>query len=375
MPRRMALPSGIYAPRDPAASALYQVVRDHYETLRVEAARFPDGERLPRFVEEEFEGFLRCGWHAGGFARFRVYPVPAGASGGVFVQGTRLLSELWRAPHDRTGRAPGGSRRAGCSLEAVGVHPATPACGMLLAWRHDLCKAVAGALYRAVQGHLRSWALTRGWGRPAAARSSSCSGLAERSASTSTCTHSSWTACWRAIRTARPGSTGRRRHGGRRSGRPGGDCADLHPFCRGTVSTRTTGRAERRFRGGGRHCWRDWRPVCSPGASRWQPSINRRVARSASTPASRCGTNRSALNMLTGVKLRRCSRPQPDGDRTRMNPHKHEVETGVTMHRRQRRWWFALAVMALLTCGGAGLRRRRTSTSLAKCPGRSGSST
>ncbi len=32
--RRVALPSGAYAPRDPAASVLYQVVRDHYETFR-----------------------------------------------------------------------------------------------------------------------------------------------------------------------------------------------------------------------------------------------------------------------------------------------------------------------------------------------------
>ena len=30
----MALPSGAYAPRDPAASVLYQIVRDYYETFR-----------------------------------------------------------------------------------------------------------------------------------------------------------------------------------------------------------------------------------------------------------------------------------------------------------------------------------------------------
>ena len=30
-----------------------------------------DGEGLPRFVEQEFRDFLRCGWLAGGFARFR----------------------------------------------------------------------------------------------------------------------------------------------------------------------------------------------------------------------------------------------------------------------------------------------------------------
>jgi len=82
----MALPSGSYAPREPAASVRYQVVRDHYQTFRVEAAGARDGEGLPRFVVDEFEAFLRCGWLptpprtvrvagapglAGGFARFR----------------------------------------------------------------------------------------------------------------------------------------------------------------------------------------------------------------------------------------------------------------------------------------------------------------
>jgi hypothetical protein len=50
---------------------LNQIVRDHYETFRAEAARLRDGEGLPRFVEDEFQAFLRCGWAAGGFARFR----------------------------------------------------------------------------------------------------------------------------------------------------------------------------------------------------------------------------------------------------------------------------------------------------------------
>jgi len=64
---------------------LYQIVRDHVATFRTQAARVCDGEGLPRFIEDEFEGFLRCGWLpprraqsarwgprlAGGFARFR----------------------------------------------------------------------------------------------------------------------------------------------------------------------------------------------------------------------------------------------------------------------------------------------------------------
>src|SRR5438093_5208073 len=68
---RVAAPSTSYGPRCPGQAALYQVVRDHFETFRAQAASLRDGEGLPRFVEQEFRGFLRCGWLAGGFARFR----------------------------------------------------------------------------------------------------------------------------------------------------------------------------------------------------------------------------------------------------------------------------------------------------------------
>jgi len=47
------------------------VVCDHFETFRVEASRVHERAGLPRFIDEEFRGFLRCGWLAGGFARFR----------------------------------------------------------------------------------------------------------------------------------------------------------------------------------------------------------------------------------------------------------------------------------------------------------------
>jgi len=53
----------------PARSASCQVVRDHVETFRAQAASLRDGDGLPRFVEREFREFLRCGWLAGGFAR------------------------------------------------------------------------------------------------------------------------------------------------------------------------------------------------------------------------------------------------------------------------------------------------------------------
>lgn len=50
---------------------LYRVVRDHLETFCVQSAALRGGEGLPRFVEEEFRAYLRCGWLAAGFARFR----------------------------------------------------------------------------------------------------------------------------------------------------------------------------------------------------------------------------------------------------------------------------------------------------------------
>ena len=70
-PLCVALSSVRYEPRSPARNVLYQVVQEHFETFREEAARLRDGEGLPRFVGQEFRDFLRCGWLAGGFARFR----------------------------------------------------------------------------------------------------------------------------------------------------------------------------------------------------------------------------------------------------------------------------------------------------------------
>lgn len=55
----MARSSG-YEPRSPAQGVLYQVVRDHYETFRAQAARSCDGAGLPRFVQEEFEDEHPC---------------------------------------------------------------------------------------------------------------------------------------------------------------------------------------------------------------------------------------------------------------------------------------------------------------------------
>ena len=75
---RVGALSTTYEPRHPAQSLLYQIVREHFETFRAQAASLRDGEGLPRFVEQEFRDFLQCGWLAGGLARFHSRPAIRG---------------------------------------------------------------------------------------------------------------------------------------------------------------------------------------------------------------------------------------------------------------------------------------------------------
>jgi len=64
-------PSLDYQPRRPEDDVVYRTVRDHFETFRAQMEVLRDGAGVPRFVEAEFRAFLRCGWLAGWFARFR----------------------------------------------------------------------------------------------------------------------------------------------------------------------------------------------------------------------------------------------------------------------------------------------------------------
>ena len=62
----------IYAPRLGECSPLHRAVRDSVETFLADAReRSEHGFGVPRFVEEELRGFLRCGVLAYGFARVR----------------------------------------------------------------------------------------------------------------------------------------------------------------------------------------------------------------------------------------------------------------------------------------------------------------
>ncbi len=150
-----------YTPRNPGASVLYAAVRDHFETFRVESGRIRGGDGLPRFVEDEFRAFLRCGWLAGGFARFR-------------CDGCRTERVVAFSCKGR-GFCPscGGRRMAERAAHLVDdVLPDVPVrqwvlslphrVRYLLAWHHDLCRAVVARLMRAVDRFLRAWARDRG---------------------------------------------------------------------------------------------------------------------------------------------------------------------------------------------------------------------
>ena len=150
----MAPPSARYQPRRPADDVLYQVVQAHFETFRDQAACLRDGEGLPRFVEGEFQDYLRCGSLAGGFARFR-----CGACG---------LDRLVAFSCKGRGFCPscGGRRTAERAAHLVDhVFPDVPVRQWVLslpyrlryrlAWDHDLCRAVVAVYIRAVLGWLR----------------------------------------------------------------------------------------------------------------------------------------------------------------------------------------------------------------------------
>jgi len=153
-PWRVAQPSTTYEPGDPTSTVLFGIVRDHFETFRNQAASLRGGDGLPRFVEQEFRDFLRCGCLAGGFARFRCAAcgldrlVAFSCKGRGFCPrcGGRRMAE--RAAHLIDHVLPDVSVRQW-------VLSLPHRLRYLLAWDHDLCRAVSGVAVRAVLGFLR----------------------------------------------------------------------------------------------------------------------------------------------------------------------------------------------------------------------------
>jgi hypothetical protein len=65
-------PLGSYRRRAPEPTVLHELVAGHAQTLLTELRDAdPDGGGLPRYVERELAGYLRCGILAHGFARVR----------------------------------------------------------------------------------------------------------------------------------------------------------------------------------------------------------------------------------------------------------------------------------------------------------------
>jgi hypothetical protein len=133
---------------------VYQIVRDHFETFRAQAATLREGEGLPHFVEQAFRDLLCCGWLAGGFARFRCAQCGVDRLVAFSCKGRTLCTSC------------GGRRMAERAAHLVDhVFPDVPVrqwvlsvpyrLRYLLAWDHDLCRAVAAILARAVFRVLR----------------------------------------------------------------------------------------------------------------------------------------------------------------------------------------------------------------------------
>ena len=131
---------------------MYEVVREHFETFREQAAGLRDGEGLPDFVEQEFRDFLRCGWLGGGFAPFRCACsferlTPFSSKGRGFCP---CCCGRWM------------TERAAHLVDEVFLHVPVRQWVLCLplrlrhrlAWDHDLCRAVMGRALHAILGLL-----------------------------------------------------------------------------------------------------------------------------------------------------------------------------------------------------------------------------
>ena len=161
----MAFPSVSYEPRAAAQSVLHRVVRDHLETFLAQAAQVRDGGGVRGSVEQEFRDFLRCGWLAGGFARFQCRTCGA----------DRLVAFSCKAR--AVCPSCGGRRMTERAAHLVDhVFPDVPVrqwvlslphrVRYVLAWDHDVCRAVVAVSQRAILGFLRHRAREAGVADP-----------------------------------------------------------------------------------------------------------------------------------------------------------------------------------------------------------------
>jgi hypothetical protein len=145
----MPLPCAGYQPRDAERGVLYRVVDAHLDAFLDAAAEGPGGTRLPAFIEQEFRDFLTCGVLAHGFARLRCGEcaferlVPFSCKGRGFCPscgGRRMTESAARLIDNVLPHVP--VRQWVLSLPYRLRY--------LLAWNHDLCRAVLGVYTRAL---------------------------------------------------------------------------------------------------------------------------------------------------------------------------------------------------------------------------------
>ena len=136
-------------PRDAERGVLYQVVNAHLDAFLDAAAHHAEGTRLPAFVEQEFRDFLTCGVLAHGFARLRCGEcaferlVPFSCKGRGFCPscgGRRMTEAAARLVDHVLPRVP--IRQWVLTLPYRLRY--------LLAWNHELCRAVLGVYARAL---------------------------------------------------------------------------------------------------------------------------------------------------------------------------------------------------------------------------------
>jgi hypothetical protein len=159
----MPLPCAGYQPRQAERGVLYRVVDAHLDAFLDAAAHHAEGARLPAFVEQEFRGFLTCGVLAHGFARLRCGEcaferlVPFSCKGRGFCPscgGRRMTESAARLVDHVLPHVP--VRQWVLSLPYRLRY--------LVAWNHDLCRAVLAVYARTLLAFQRRRAC-RGRGR------------------------------------------------------------------------------------------------------------------------------------------------------------------------------------------------------------------
>ena len=140
-----------YSRHRPEATLLYQIVAEHYPRFR--ERRAAEGRALPRYVEDEFDAYLKCGLLEHGFLRVKCDA----------CQAEKLVAFSCK----RRGFCPSCGARRMVETAALLVDKVLPqqpmrqwvlslpfALRYLLATRPAVITQVLGIVYRAISGHL-----------------------------------------------------------------------------------------------------------------------------------------------------------------------------------------------------------------------------